>query len=380
MSHAFRGTDTGLGVIVLQICGGTVIPRAMILIIGPFPPPVHGFSVITEALAQTLEVDHAIARVNLSSNARNPWLRHLAQMSKCLSAVAHLIRFRLRGGKSVSLGANGGWGMLYTLALMMTARLIGCHTVLHHHSYTYINARSRLMAGICRIGGKSVAHVFLSQSMQDAFFALYPQQGPAHVLANAMFVPEQPIRVTTPGRITIGLLSNLSADKGLYDFIAAAERLHVEGIAVDMVLAGPVADPVDAAAITKAEKAGILRTTGPLYGEAKIAFFASIDLFVFPTRYRHEAQPTVIYEAFAAGVPVIAFDRGCIADQVGNSLTTLPQDSDFAAHVVARCRELQQLDAAGWAQLHELARQRHRDDSAAGERTLAVLFGARTHR
>jgi glycosyltransferase involved in cell wall biosynthesis len=288
--------------------------------------------------------------------------------------ITAIFRHRLRGCDQISLGCNGGIGKIYTLALVSAASIFGAKVALHHHSFGYINVRSSVMAAICYIGGRRVEHVFLGPSMQTAFFALYPQRAPAHVLANALFVPPQPVRVTVPGRLTIGLLSNLSRDKGLYDFIATAERLHGEGLEVDLVLAGPVGDPADAEAIAKAEAAGFLRNLGPLYGDAKTAFFASIDLFLFPTRYRHEAQPTVIYEAFAAGVPVIAFSRGCIADQVKDCLAALPQNADFPSEVVDRCRDLSQLDAAGWEQLHAEARQRHTDDARAGGETLAVLF------
>jgi glycosyltransferase involved in cell wall biosynthesis len=51
---------------------------------------------------------------------------------------------------------------------------------------------------------------------------------------------------------------------------------------------------------------------GPVLGDAKKEFFAELNTFVFPTRYRNEAEPLVILEALMNGCPVVANNRGCI--------------------------------------------------------------------
>jgi hypothetical protein len=44
-------------------------------------------------------------------------------------------------------------------------------------------------------------------------------------------------------------------------------------------------------------KAPWITYLGPLYGESKSRFYASIDAFVFPTRYEHEADPRVVTQS-----------------------------------------------------------------------------------
>ena len=75
---------------------------------------------------------------------------------------------------------------------------------------------------------------------------------------------------------------------------------------------------------------------GPVYGETKAAFFGGIDALVFPTRYRHESRGIVLNEAFAAGVPVISYDRGCARTVVGEHGGGLivPRDSDYVSAAV----------------------------------------------
>ncbi len=329
---------------------------------------------MTAALANHLANLRDVRRVNLASQARSGVLRHLDQALRCLTAVCRIGGHRLRGNRDLSIGCNGGLGKVYTLTLVAAGRITGARMTLHHHSYDYLLAQSRLMAAVCAVGGRRLTHVFLAPSMQATFFARYPQRGPAAVVANAMFVPERRLRQGVPGRLTVGLISNLAPEKGLTDFIATARLARAEGLPVEMVLAGPAPDPADRAAIDAAVADGVLRAVGPLYGPQKDAFFESLDLFLFPTRYRHEAQPTVIYEAFAAGVPVIAFDRGAIVDQVGDCLLTVPREADFAAAAVAEMRRLLTLDAEGRAALHARAQARHRDATEDGIRTIRALF------
>ena len=349
-------------------------PLPPLLIAGPFPPPVHGFSVITAAMSAEIAQLRDVELCDLSSAHPAAIARNLAQAGKCLRTMARIIGFRLRGGRAASIGANGGWGMLYTLGLVAAARASGLKMFLHHHSYAYIDRRSGLMATLCAIGGARLQHVFLAQSMQEAFFARYPQKSAALLLPNAIFVPTRPTRATrSAGRIRVGLLSNLGPEKGLYDFIETARQVKAAQLPVEMLLAGPVPRPQDAKAINAAEAEGLLRALGPLYGKDKYAFFQKLDLFLFPTRYLNEAQPTVIYEALAAGVPVLAFARGAIADQVRDCLPSLPLETVFASAALAAIHDYALLPAGERDRISALASARHAEDREQGRQTIRFL-------
>jgi glycosyltransferase involved in cell wall biosynthesis len=350
------------------------MPEIELLLVGHFPPPVHGAAVVTLALAEQLGRRARVIRVDLACPAwTSPLSRRLAKLTQCVRAAARIVRHRLRGQRRVLIGGNGGIGTLCTLLLVSSARLCGCDASLHHHSYNYIDRASWRMRLICRIGGRRLRHVFLAATMREAFFARYRQHAPALVLGNAVFVPSRRQRSSVPGRLVVGLIGNLAPDKGLDDFLAVAARVHALQLPVRMLLAGPLAARGDRAAVAHAVAAGHLQACGPLYGAAKQAFFEGIDLLLFPTRYRHEAQPTVIYEAFAAGVPTLAFDRGAIRDQVGDCLRVVARDADFAAAALAEIQRLLTLDADGWSRLHRKVRQRHRVAAAVGAATLADL-------
>ena len=55
---------------------------------------------------------------------------------------------------------------------------------------------------------------------------------------------------------------------------------------------------------------------GEISSNNKNEFYSAIDIFLFPSEYKNEAQPNVLFEANAFGVPVISLAIGCISSDV----------------------------------------------------------------
>jgi glycosyltransferase involved in cell wall biosynthesis len=173
--------------------------------------------------------------------------------------------------------------------------------------------------------------------MASALSRRYGRKLRSAIVANAAFVPSQTGAVPHDlGTLRIGLLSNLDNSKGLDVFLDIACQASASGLDVGAVLAGPAlsVQAGEAIARAQAELGPRLDYRGPVHDAAKQQFFRDIDVFVFPTRYVNEAQPTVIFEAFSYGVPVLTVDRGCIRTQVGASGEVFAQDADFVARAL----------------------------------------------
>ena len=79
---------------------------------------------------------------------------------------------------------------------------------------------------------------------------------------------------------------------------------------------------------------------GPLYGSAKANFLERIDVLLFPTKYINEAEPLTILEALQRGVPVIAWDRGCIRELISRQEGLLVERmSNFVSAAMIRLLE-----------------------------------------
>jgi glycosyltransferase involved in cell wall biosynthesis len=65
-----------------------------------------------------------------------------------------------------------------------------------------------------------------------------------------------------------------------------------------------------------------------VFGEKKQNFFDEVDVLVFPTKYKNEAEPLTILEAMRSGIPVIACDRGAIREILTPSTGLVVESAD----------------------------------------------------
>ncbi len=320
--------------------------------VGPFPPPTHGMSLVTQRLADLFSRRHEVARVDVAApGLERTFGYHARRLVRNLASIAKTIRERLRGAKKVYIACNGGkLGQVYHCLHLLVCRLLGLEVYLHLHSYAYINTPYATMSWILRLGGSRLFPIFLSRTMRTDFARSY-RCGVSFVVDNSVCIEPQARVLERPERVlTLGLLGNLDEQKGLLEFLAVMDTARKRGLPVHGILAGPASDEYRALIDQHVERMGhALRYLGPVHGEAKADFFRAIDVFVFATRYRNEAQPLVVFEAHSQGVPVIVRDRGCISDQLGPGDLLVPNDVDFVEQTLMQLES--RLERGGLEQL-----------------------------
>ncbi|MBP2230262.1 glycosyltransferase involved in cell wall biosynthesis [Azospirillum agricola] len=307
-----------------------------VVVSGRLPPPVDGMSRVTalvlDRLRERLRGRVEVADLSPGWNGGG-FGYHRRKIGRVLGTMGRLAAGVRRADRRFYMPVDAGWGALYTAALAGTARLLGYERTLHHHSFAPIAKPTWRMRLLTRVAGPDCTHVLLCPAMQLRFQRTYPAARTCTTMSNAIFTPPalapRPPRV---GPLRIGHLSNLCADKGLDTLFALLRALQVAGVDARLVLAGPGLSQRDNALVAAGLLAfdGAVEYRGPVSGAAKDAFYRDIDVFAFPTRYRNEAQPLVLFEAMAAGVPVLAHERGCIGSDIPHE-GLVPREGDFVA-------------------------------------------------
>ena len=139
------------------------------------------------------------------------------------------------------------------------------------------------------------------------------------------------------GKVRVLLAARLIHEKGILDFVKAAELL--KGQAEFCIAGAPDhsnPNPVSEHELKSWDEAGTIRWLGPVTDMA--ALLKEIHILTLPSTYR-EGLPKVILEAMACGRPVVATDIPGCREAVLNAQTGLlvpPRDPQALAQALAR--------------------------------------------
>ena len=305
------------------------------------PPPINGLSVCSAAVLEQVGT-HGQATDSIDLSPKFRWwpLKVASRMLRWTAALARVCVAR-RSSNMIYMPVDSRLGIIINISFLLLARALRYKVVLHYHNYTYLNRRSRLMDVLQKLAWPEVVHVVLCAGMGKALQSMYWKQPkrPANliILSNAFLIQPRPARQRR-GVLKIGILANLSLEKGVGEFIELFETLRERDLDVEGKLAGPLIDErtqsVVNAAISRSD--GRLQWLGPINGSLKWEFYEGLDVFVFPTKYEHEAQPIVLFEALACGCALITTPRGCIREDHGNVAREALRSTEFRSG----CRRL----------------------------------------
>ena len=309
----------------------------------PLPPPVHGAALVSSFVVREMTRraadDMNVVACDTAPGSDSRWRYHLQRLQLNLAVVVMLVTRTARGRVrpvSVYIGGAGGLGLLYQLVLVAACRVLRIPTYFHHHSFAYISAHSAVMAAIVRCGGRGLRHIYLGPTMQRRFSERYRPRGRGYQCSNVVAVNVAATSSSSSGTsrgpgTVLGHLSNLSRAKGLYDVMAAFDRVRAVDPAARLRIAGGASDPQEEADLRSfLQRHGeAVDWLGPVPNTEVAAFMSGLNLLLFPSRYANEAQPLVVLEAMRAGTPVAAYDIGELANCIGSGGAVCDESASF---------------------------------------------------
>jgi glycosyltransferase involved in cell wall biosynthesis len=185
-----------------------------------------------------------------------------------------------------------------------------------------------LLDGIgLRLAGRALVRVRAAMVASCRFVAapLLPYSGDRgiRVVYNGVRRISLPSRAPATGEFRIGVIGRISPEKGQAEFLRAARIVHSAAAECRFLICGAplFSDP---AALRYCAMLETLAEGLPVefggWTEDVESVLAKLDLLVVPSA-AVDATPRVILEAFAAGVPVVAFASGGIPELVEHGVT-----------------------------------------------------------
>src|SRR6185437_955732 len=278
------------------------VKRVFPVLIGPFSGPVHGVSVINNALyALMVQRGFRPAIIDLSPGSRSRGLAyHAVRMGRTVWGLLRILGAALTPARRCYvMHLDGGPGLVYNLALALALRVTGQPMLFYHHSSRYVFADSAIMRLLVTVAGRA-PQVFCSGKMASLFFERYRPQGQTLLINNAAWVTPGPGAGGrgNDGLLRLGFLSALSLEKGIGRAIETLRILRRQGVPAALAVAGAASDPAARQLIDQAsaEFGSALSVRGLLQGRESDAFRAELDYFLFPSLYPHETQSLAVPE------------------------------------------------------------------------------------
>ena len=309
-----------------------------LFVVGRFPPPIDGQTLATARCVEALEAAFRVSRLDTEPPSGDP----LASSPRFdLGRTVHYLALRRRLAQALAVAPRAPvlWhavspaplghlrDVLATVPAFGPVRPVAA--VLHRALFEALLAHPVLRGSARRLVARLNAVVVQSPRLGERLAPWVPAER-VRVIPN----PVSPETVPTPeevrakqarrgegGPLRLLFLSNMMPEKGYVDVLEAAARLHAQGLAFSLDLAGHwPAGPARAQAeafVASHSLGAVVRIPGGVAGQADVRrLHLAADVFLLPSYHPTETQPIAILEALSAGTPVVTLRRDVMEDMI----------------------------------------------------------------
>ena len=322
-----------------------------ILILGQIPPPFGGQAINIQKMVQVLAKHHfnyQLIPLNFSESLNDMGAFNINKAIKLVrifcTLVYQLIVNRPHAVYYPPAGPTKN-AVYRDFILLFPVKLFGIKRIFHFHAgglasiydslpfwaksiYRYVYFKVEY--SICLSKSGTIDPVFLQSKKIDII--------PSGVesFANETNAPNE-TNASNDQPFVVLFAGLCSASKGIFDFIEVIKICQQYNKQIVGKVMGKAYSALEEQALNNATASGLLFFDGILTGKKKEASFLSANAFLFPSVFESENFPTVIIEAFAAGLPVVATQWRGIPDLVNhgkNGFIHPPHDTNAMANSI----------------------------------------------
>ena len=352
-----------------------------VYVLGRFPPPYDGQTVLTEQAARLLEGHWSVTRISTSFQGEF----HVETSGHWNSGkVLHYPKVLIRSRRALGRSPNAPviWpaisptlvGHIRDLLTVLPALRSGqkVYAVIHWGDFDRL-FRSPLTRHTGRLLVKRLSGFVFNDGLGEKCAAWIPAEKRftiPNTIDEAIRCTEQEVAEKQRQRasrktLSVLYLSNMISSKGYFDVLCAIQRLHADGISVAANFIGRWQSEDERSNFQKYvaehQLGDIVTAHGGVSDRAALKrFLLDADVFVLPTYYPAEAQPVSILEAINAGTAVVTTRHAGIPsmlrEHAGEALFVSPRRP---TEISESLRKLS--DAGCWLTHSNAAVQRYRD-------------------
>jgi glycosyltransferase involved in cell wall biosynthesis len=331
-------------------------PEMKLLVLAQTPPPLHGQSVMVQALVEGLpKLGVAIHHVNLrlSQDTGDIGRWRIGKIFRTVASALSAIRARFASHCDTLYyvpAPPGKRGALYRdWVLMLFCRPFFRRCVLHWHAVglgEWLQRDASVFERIItrQLLGRAHLAIVLGEALRADAQYLKPRR--VAVIPNGIPTPSTAAPAQPPDPYRLLFLGMCSEEKGLFAAASAVLELNRRKGTSDtnpafaLTAAGPFdrSETADRFHRLCGERPNVFRHAGTVTGPAKSVLFAESHALVLPTRYPAEGMPLVTLEALAHDRPVVATNWRALIDVVTPDVGILVAPGNDAALTAAIIR------------------------------------------
>lgn len=307
-----------------------------ILMIGSFPPPIHGMSLANKVLSENLKKENHVSYLdtNTEKNLGNFNQQGRMSLKKIFISTYQIFKgvFKILCSKRFDIvyitPAQSTNGYIKYIPFMWTAKLKKIPYVIHIHGGNFRTMYDQTKGWKKHVMDKSLKDlsgaIVLGASLKYMFEGLIPKEKifvcengvEDEIFATQEEIEKKVDKFKADKTLRIVYLSNLMREKGILDLMESIKILKSKGKNVHLDIGGAI-EPELKNDVERYFKAFPKEITyhGVVSGNQKKSLLLDNYIFCLPTFVPiSEGQPISILEAMSCGCAIVTTDHGGIKD------------------------------------------------------------------